>query len=321
MAHNLSIREDGFVEFGFTGSRNNIWHSLGNQIEDDETLDVWKVKSGMDWEICETEGHFFNTHGLPFKIPDHKILYRSDNNSVLAIVSSKFKVVQPKEIIEFFEDLISINGMKMSSAGTLFGGKKFWALAETGSDVAITQGDVIKGNILLVTATDGTMATTASVVSTRVVCDNTLNIALKEKSKNIIKKSHRNTFDAKQVKIDMGLIQESWSGFVDSLKKLSEREMSSIEVKKFFEKTFFDPEAEEQDKSVSKKVDELIYLYNFGDGASLCQGTALGALNAVTNLFTHGTGRSSVSSQFMKSYLGRDAKIKEQVFEDLLEIC
>lgn len=325
MAHNLSIRENGFVEFAFTGSRDNIWHGLGSQVLPTDSFDSWKEKAGMDWEVAESIVSFdaINKIGMLEKrlIPDKKVLYRSDTLSPLSVVSADFKVVQPQEIIEFFRDLISTNDMKLSTAGTLFGGKKFWALAETGSSSKLNGQDEYIGHLLLITSVDGSMSTTASFVSTRVVCNNTLNIALNEKGNKIIKKTHKTLFDPNQVKIDMGLMQESWNTFMGNIKKLSEREMDNKEVISFFKTTLFDPKLEEQTKATEKKVDDLLALYKFGDGANMCNGTALGCLNAITNMFTHGTGRTNESAQFINSYTGKSASIKQAAYDQLVEMC
>lgn len=327
MAHNLSIRENGFVEFAFTGNRTDIWHGLGSQVLDTDPFDVWKDKAGMEWEVFESGVSFdaVNKMGIIEQqiVPDKKVLYRSDTLLPLSVVSKDFKVVQPVEVIEFFRDLISINNMKLSTAGTLFGGRKFWALAETGSENNFNNNDIYKGHLLLITSVDGSMSTTASFVSTRVVCNNTLNIALNEKGNKIIKKTHKTSFDPNQVKIDLGLMQESWNTFMDNIKRLSQREMDNKEVIKFFKSTLYTPKDEEEEppKIITKKVDDLFALYNFGDGANLCKGTALGCLNAITNMFTHGTGRTNESAQFVTSYLGKGASIKQDAFENLLEMC
>lgn len=327
MTHQLTIREDDFVEMAFTGDRANIWHGLGNEIDPDESLDSWKIKAGMDWTILPGEllVRKMNAMGsmVDHTLTDKISLYRSDNLKNLGIVSKDFKIVQPDDILEFFRDCIELNGMRMSTAGTLFEGKKFWALAETGSTFKCkNEKDIYNGHLLLMTGTDGQTATTASFVSTRVVCNNTLNIALAENKKNTIRTTHKRIWDPKKVKIDLGLIEESWYDFTQNLNKLAEREMSDIEVSRFLQKTFLDPKKDiEEQSSVVKTVDELLCLYRYGQGAEYCKGTALGVLNAATNMFTHGTGRRNPSSQFMTSIFGKGSDKKELVYNHLLALC
>jgi hypothetical protein len=57
--------------------------------------------------------------------------YRSDTKAALSVVSSRYQVVQPKEILEFYRDLTEISGFELETAGVLKEGKKIWALAKT----------------------------------------------------------------------------------------------------------------------------------------------------------------------------------------------
>src|SRR3546814_20756798 len=110
--------------------------------------------------------------------PEQKVLYRSDTKAPLAVVSKRFQVVQPGEILEFYRDLTEVGGFELETAGVLRGGRKFWALARTGQSVSLKGRDRVDGYLLLATACDGTLATTAQFTSVRVVCNNTLSIAL-----------------------------------------------------------------------------------------------------------------------------------------------
>ena len=76
-------------------------------------------------------------------------------------MSSRYQVVQPKAVLEFYRDLTEISGFELETAGVLKEGKKFWALAKTAKETALKGNDVVKGYILLATSCDGTLATTA----------------------------------------------------------------------------------------------------------------------------------------------------------------
>src|SRR6202044_3294118 len=89
-----------------------------------------------------------------------------------------FKIVQPGAVLEFFRDLTAAAGFTLETAGTLFGGKRFWALAAIGETASIADpADKMKGYLLLSTACDGSMATEARYTTVRVVCNNTLSSA------------------------------------------------------------------------------------------------------------------------------------------------
>ena len=158
------------------------WHGLGNRLPAKQPLEVWAKAAGMDWAIRETPVRFMADQagalGSIMTFEDQKVLYRSDTKAPLSVVSNRYQVVQPKEVLEFYKDLVEVSGYELETAGVLKAGKKFWALARTGKESALKGTDVVKGYILLATSCDGSLATTATPTTIRVVCNNTLSIAL-----------------------------------------------------------------------------------------------------------------------------------------------
>lgn len=116
-------------------------------------------------------------------------------------------MVQPREFLEFYRefyrDLTEKAGFELETAGVLKGGRKLWALARTGQSASIKGKDGSNGYILLATACDGTMTTTAQFTNIRVVCNNTMAIALNQgntSKQGIGKVPHNTRFDAQAVK-------------------------------------------------------------------------------------------------------------------------
>lgn len=201
------------------------WHGLGNKLGHEQPIEVWKQQAGMDWRIDEAEVRFVtgsNSIGVINAFPEKKVLYRSDTKAPLSVVSKRFQVVQPGEILEFYRDLTAHNGFELETAGVLREGRKFWALARTGQSTTLKGRDKVDGYLLLATACDGTLATTAQFTSVRVVCNNTLAIALGD-SRSAIKVPHRSQFNPEAVKRQLGITVSSWDGFVARMKALVDR--------------------------------------------------------------------------------------------------
>lgn len=320
--HHLTQRSNGFVEFAAAGDRQAVWHKLGQYLEDGASIETWKQQAGMDWMINSSPLMY---NGKADIIVDDRmqILHRSDDESRLGIVSKDYKVVQPGEVLEFFRDLTEANQMKLSAAGTLFGGAKFWATAEIGKDAFITNGDKISGFLLLMSSADGSSSTVAKLTSTRVVCNNTLQIALNSKSRNAIKITHSKKFDPKQVKIDMGLIDVAWDSFVTNLKTLANKSMTDDAAQNFFAK-LITPDNAAVDMELlrtQRHVDAMMHFYKNGAGAEMSYGTRWGALNAVTELYTHGNGKRDASHQFATSEVGTNSQIKMTALDKLLAMA
>ena len=210
------------------------WHGLGRQLRAKQPLEAWAREAGMDWTIKETPVRFM-TEGSddsmeilqPFV--DHKVLYRSDTQAPLSVVSNRYQVVQPRAVLEFYRDLTEIGGYEMETAGVLKGGRKVWALARTGKQATLKGRDTVNGYLLLATSCDGTLATSVTPTTVRVVCNNTLTVAL-DSTSNVIRVPHNTSFDADAVKRQLGIAIGQWDDFMYRMKSLSERTVKSLSL-------------------------------------------------------------------------------------------
>ncbi len=153
---------------------------------------------------------------------DESVLFRSDSGAKLGIVSPEYEIVQPGQVLEFFRDLVADQGMQLESAGTLFGGRRFWALAKMGEQDVVS-GDAVGGYLLLSTSADGSMATEARQTSVRVVCNNTLRLARDERGQKIapVKLSHRSTYCDKKIKAQLGMSRDNFERGMEQIRALA----------------------------------------------------------------------------------------------------
>lgn len=317
--HQLTARRNGFIEFAALGDRKEVWHGLGQYLPDGQTIEQWQTAAGMDWDILESNVRFQTAEGLKVDT-QNKVLYRSDSTDVLGIVSEEYHVVQPKEVLEFFREFTETNKMKLSAAGTLFGGKRFWATAEVGKNAFIVPGDEIKAQLLLVTSADGSLSTQAKFTSTRTVCNNTLQVALRDNGSRV-RKTHASAFDPKQFKVDLGLIDTSWDAFVTNLKGFAEKKVTDQVAEEFFKKLVNPKNIDPTKLTVSRQTDALMHFYKNGAGAEFSYGTQWGILNAVTEMATHGTGKRDASHQFNNSEFGVGNSLKNEALSQLLALA
>lgn len=323
MAHEIHTNAlTGLAEIAYTGDK--PWHGLGQELDKNATIEDWIVAAGMAWEVVGSPVQYTTADGIQTYV-GNQVLYRSDTNTPLSVVSDDFKVVQPAEVLEFFRDLTQIYGMQLNVAGCLFGGKRFWATAETGRAADILPGDEVRGQLLLMTGVDGTLATSAKFVSTRVVCNNTLRIAIGEKGGREARRTHRQTFDAREVKLDLGLLDGAWDKYIQDMKSLTKVKMNDDKAAAFFKELVKTPKDEKFDNGMSratiKAVDELMYRLRNGLGADSGRGTAWNVLNAVTEKYTHGSARRDSDRQFVNSVYGTDAAMKDKAADMLLALA
>lgn len=306
------------------------WHGLGNQLTPKQPLEVWAKASGLDWKIEEAEVRFVaagnKSLGSIHAFPEQKVLYRSDTKAPLSVVSARYQVVQPAEILEFYRDLTVVGGFQLETAGVLKEGRKLWALARTGQSATLKGKDQVNGYLLLATACDGTLATTAQFTSVRVVCNNTLQIALGN-STNAVKVPHRSQFDAQAVKRQLGIAISSWDAFMARTKALSERKVSDSAAETFLRRvlTYSTPNVADRDAlAVNERAIKAVgQLYaGRGKGADLASasGTAWGLLNAVTEYVDHHRRARSEDHRRDAAWFGQGATIKQRAWEEALKL-
>lgn len=294
------------------------WHGLGNRLPVHQPLDTWQQAAGMDWQIEASPVRFFNGSATLHSFPEQLVLHRSDTHAPLAVVSSRFQVVQPKEILEFYRDLTEVSGFQLETAGVLKGGKKFWALAKTGQSALLKGNDRVNGYLLLATACDGTLATTAQFTSVRVVCNNTLHIALGD-SDGAVKVSHRTVFDAEAVKRQLGIAVSSWDGFLIRMKALAERKVSDAQAEAFLHKVLASSGAM---PATDKAFKALLEGFHGGQGAELAsaKGTAWGLVNAVTGYVDHAKRARSVDHRLDSAWFGPGAQLKSAAWNEAVKL-
>ena len=305
---------------------NEPWHGLGNKLPANQPIEVWQREAGMDWEIEETDVLYSVSKGIGIHLKpnyDNKVLYRSDNHEALSVVSKRYKTVQPKEVLEFYRDLTVAGGFQLETAGVLKNGRKLWALAKTGQEVMLRGGDKVKGYLLLATSCDGSMATTAQFTSIRVVCNNTLQLAVGEK-KSAVKVPHSTTFDPIAVKRELGLAMSAWDSFMDSIQVMAERKVNKFETMNFLVEVLGDPALPLNEQPNQKALQSVYSLFTGGGKGSdmaSASGTAWGLLNGVTEYVDHSRRAMSQDHRLDSAWFGAGASIKNKAFEEALKLA
>lgn len=278
----------------------------------------------MDWTI-EQSDVMFNVASDALHIrsySDSKVLYRSDNLEPLSVVSRRYNVVQPHEVLHFYQDLVEVGGFELETAGSLKGGRKLWALAKTGQYMKLKGGDKVKSYLLLATSCDGTLCTTAQFTSLRVVCNNTLQIALRDNT-GAIKVPHSTQFNAAAVKEALGLGMANWDRFQQEMTSLSNRPVSPVEALNFFGELLNDPAGDDENIILSRPAQKLHELYmGAGMGSELAssRNTAWGLVNAVTEYVDHHRRARSQDHRLDSAWFGQGAQLKSQALNQALTL-
>lgn len=307
------------------------WHGLGNKLAPNQPVEVWAERAGMNWRIESSEVRFVSGNagshiGAIHAFPDQKVLYRSDDKTPLGIVSARYQVVQPSEILGFYRDLTECGGFELETAGVLKNGAKLWALARTGHSGTVKAKDAINGYLLLATACDGTLATTAQFTSVRVVCNNTLQIALGDGA-GAVKVSHRTRFDADAVKRQLGIAVSSWDAFMARTKALAERKVTDAAAEAFFRRVLTYPTTNSSERAMPtfneraiKAVGELYAGRGLGAQLPSASGTAWGLVNSITEWADHRRRARSEDHRRDAAWFGQGADLKQRAWNEAMRL-
>ncbi len=152
--------------------RETPWHGLGVRVNEApasrEALEV----AGLDWDVVQ-EPIYTETEEL---IDGYKANVRDSDRRVLGVVTDRYKVIQNREAFAFTDALLG-EGVRYETAGSLQGGKKVWLLAHMPHEYIIS-GERISPYLLFSNTHDGSGAIKIALTPVRVVCNNTLNLAL-----------------------------------------------------------------------------------------------------------------------------------------------
>lgn len=307
------------------------WHSLGTQLPARQPIDVWAERAGMNWRIMESPVQYRplgdEGEGPLQTLEEQKVLYRSDTHAALSVVGGRYQIVQPREVLEFYRDLTEAGGYELETAGVLKGGRKLWALARTGQSAQLVGGDSVNGYLLLATSCDGTLATIAMPTSVRVVCNNTLSVALRGVTQ-CVRVPHSTTFDSVTVKQQLGIAVSSWGEFMYRMKTLSKRKVTSQEAATYFVDVLCQSMAASlgpgsavvTNERALKRVQALYDGHGLGAELASSKGTAWGLLNAVTQYVDHERRARSREYRLDSAWFGQGAAVKQRALDQALEM-
>ena len=294
-------------------------------------LEVWAEEAGLNWSAvkvpaladCSVLGRG------PVTMRDRSFVVRSDTAAPLGYVSGEgegegYRIVQPLEVLDWFQRYIGVDDrFELDTAMCLKGGALIAVTAKYNGVLSVL-GEDHTARLLMTTSFDGSASTVNQMTMTRVVCNNTLNVALTDK-RAAIKTRHSSVFDAAKVGRELAGLAASVEGYRVMAEAMVAIDLSARQVSDIFKKLLAIPlDAAREDISAKKMTAfrALCDSYNSTVSEGTQPGTAWAAMNAVTRYADHERttrgGASPMEARFLSAQFGSGAALKAKAHELLL---
>ena len=318
----------------YTG--NTPWHKLGVQLDGEATAAEAIEAANLDWRVITepvyTARRYFNEsgHGIHHidysEVKGKRAVKRTDTGEVFTIMGDGYEPVQNKDAFNFFDAVVGQGEAIYHTAGSLYGGKRIWILAKLPEDIQITPEDKIQPYILLSNSHDGSTALRMQLTPIRVVCANTLSVALGSRGGFYAKHTRNVMQRASDARDILGLAHAHFEMFAKQIDQLVNTKMTTFEQQDYFQKVFKfkdDLPYDEQDHRLIKGYEECVELLGHPTNTvGGMQGTKWAALNALTYYIDHEKAIRGTEyrddRRLDSSWFGSGAGLRQRGYELLL---
>ncbi len=264
--------------------REKPWHGLGIEVQEAPTSADALICAGLDWEVLQK--HVYTEDGS--FIAGYKVNLRSTDSAILGIVSDRYKVVQNEDAFRFTDDLLG-EGVTYETAGALQGGRKVWMLAKMPQKYIIG-GDEIAPYMVVMNSHDGSSGIKVAMTPIRVVCQNTLNLALNTAKRTWTSKHTENVMSRVHEARETLMLAEAYMGGLGrEIDSLSRIKLTDKKVMEFMQEFF--PVTEDMSDVTKKNNFRLLEdmkrrYWNAPDLANIGK-NGYRFINAVSDFATH----------------------------------
>lgn len=325
------------------------WHGLGQPVNPNMTPEEMLVAAGLNWTVSKRPVYYADkpncwdlndprAEAKMLHATDQFLLVRDTDNSVLSHCGTGYNPFQNAEVMSFFKRFTEAGHMTMETAGSLKRGKDIWGLARIKEGFTLAGGDEVKGYLLINNSHVVGKALTVMFTPIRVVCNNTLTMALGSGADRF-RVMHLQMFDEEIMKAAeeaLGISHTAMEAFKEQTEFLSAKRYGVDTVDTFIAELFQPktllergkvaglaaandlPPLRDEFKKTAQAVAEALEV-SPGATMATAKGTWWGALNAVTYVMDHGKQSTEEGNALHSAWFGSGASIKRRALTKALE--
>lgn len=327
MAHKLN-KLNG--KWSFASHAEKAWHGLGQVVDYAMTAEQAIKLANLDYEVAKAPVIYYAS-GIPNQVDSYFATYRTDNGNYLGMVKSRYEIVQNKDAFGFFDAIIDSGEAIFETAGALGNGERIWLCAKLPDDFHIG-GEKIEKYIMLTNSHDGSSSVIAGMTNVRVVCNNTLQAALKGLENKVSIDHVSGAKDKlKEASRVMG-IASKYSDEVQSIfNQMTDVKMTEGEYRTYIENVL-KPEyyskntTQDQQKELSTRLKNMIdstteFAFTHPTQTTdESKGTLWGAYNAISGYFNYVKYYDSQEAKFSSQFFGAANKTMIKSFNEAVSL-
>ena len=286
---------NGKAEMFYTGAV--PWHGFGTSLDGPATFNEAIEAAHLDYQIVSEPIYDADMH----EISGYQLIRREDTGEVFRILSERYEISQNRESWSWMDALLGEGGASYHTAGALRGGRVMWVLAKQPHVAEIVPGDPVERYLLLTTSHDGSLALQMHTTPIRVVCANTLRVAM-ARGKEQISLRHTATIHERIRQAKQALLAGDayWENMIDDSRVLAKTPMNEVMFGDFV-KTL----------PLSDSQGHLQELFVAGRGQDIpnVRGTAWAAYNAVTEYLDYYSPNRAITAGEPNSAGAQDRRL------------
>jgi phage/plasmid-like protein (TIGR03299 family) len=293
------------------------WHKLGVQLDHPATAAEAIKYAGLDFKVVKKSLKAVINGRQYADVPNMYATVRTDTNVVLGVVGSRYQPVQNKDCFEFFDPLVAREEAIYHTAGVLGQGEKIWLLAKLPDTIRIAKtGDLIDKYVILYNSHDGSSQIRIKLTPIRVVCNNTLSIALSGADREIrIKHTSAASEKLQEAHKLLGLTHQLYHDLDLIFNAMALQKVTSKQLLKYVTTLVPDnPHAEHKTRTQNIR-EHIIQLHDTVADAKIHRGTMFGFYNAVTELVDHYHHQNDANKQLKSLWFGSGERLKQRAFQ------
>ena len=328
MAHNLNVNKKT-NKVSFFSVKENPWHGLGTILKQCPTSEEAIIEAGLDFTVEKTP-NFAKIGGKMIETPGSFSTYRTDTKEILGDkVGKLYTVVQNKEAFTFFDSIVGEGEAIYQTAGALGNGETIFITAKLPEYIKVGKDDIEK-YLMLTMAHDGSGAIKAMFTPVRVVCQNTLQAALRGSKHCVSIKHTKSAQDNLKIAHEvLGITNQLSKELQSAFSTMSKTKMTDKKFKSYIEDIFLQPtelakfRAGEKEKLSTRMInqfDDILAYRQNGPGQKEIAGTVWGAYNAVTGFWSNVKNFDSDEARVQSNYFGTGDYYMKRAFTGALEL-